>query len=409
MARKQLGSAPSSAADVVTKGYLNSAIANLGGGDSVVSMAAKRRAAGIFIVTDDFGARGDGTGDDQPAFMAAINAAVENNGGLILVPPGDYHLGAPIAPNNMDTASGAAENVKLTGVTYRGLNGLEQGGARLVSQGDWEVIGGWWNACEISHLCMDVYGHDAPAIRADISKSLIAHNELIGWIGYGMKLCTDEWKDDGNPCYLNKIEYNHVQQSGGIGIFGSYLMWDSYIRFNNIGSTEANIITEGGPHKIHYNWLDGETGPKHNIHMANVGHTTEIIGNYMENCHRESILIERPSWETGDRRLSFKILNNQILNGGHDTTGAFSAVRIVGNAGSDTGKLIGLIFNNNQFFDDESGHWRHALELQNIRSATISGNDWSNNAYTQPEALRIVNCTDVQVLGNAGGSTIKTT
>ena len=365
--------------------------------------------SGIWFVTD-FGAVGDGVHDDQPAFMAAIEAAVENGGGTIWVPPGDYALDAPIAPLNMDTIwDGAATNVKLAGIGYRGLSGLEPGGARLQAKGDYPVIGGWWYSCHITNFCMDVEGNNSPAIKADISKSIISHNELIGWVGYGMQLCTDEWKNDGNPTYLNKIEYNHIQQSNGIGLYASYLMWDSYIRYNNIGSTDTNIMCEGGPHKIHYNWLDGETGPNHNIWMANVGHTTEIVGNYMENCQREAVLIERPSWETGDRRLSFKFVGNQILNGGHNSELEFPAVRIIGNADGDTGKLVGLIFNDNQFFDDEDGHWAHAVEMQNIKSATIVGNEWSNNAYTSSYAMRILNCEDVQVYGNAGGSTIKTT
>lgn len=372
--------------------------------------AARRRRAGFFLVTDDFGAVGNGVHDDQPAFMAAVTAVVENGGGTIVVPPGDYALGEPIAPLGMGTAAdGAAENVRLAGVGYRGLNGLEAGGARLQSKGDYEIIGGWWNACEITNFCMDVEGNDSPAIRADFSKCIISHNELIGWVGYGMLLCTDAWKANGNPTYLNKIEYNHIQQQGGVGLYASYLMWDSYIRYNNIGSTEANIMTEGGPHKIHYNWLDGETGPKHNIHMANVGHTTEIIGNYMENCQEESLLIQRPHWETGDRRLTFKILNNQILNGGHNAVDSFSACRIEGNAPGDDGKLIGLLFSGNQMFDDEDGHWMHALELQNIESVAVIGNDWSNNAYTEYEAMRVVNCSDVEIMGNVGGSAVKVT
>lgn len=367
-----------------------------------------RKDAGTFVVTEDFGAKADGVTDDQPAIMAAIEAAVANGGGTVLIPPGDYALGAPIAPIGMDTITGAAEAIKLVGGGHRGLMGLEPGGARLLSTGDFEVIGGWWVSCEISNLCLDVQGNNAPAIKADISKTTVSHNELIGWVGYGMQLCTDAWKADGQPTYLNKIENNHIQQQGGIGIYASYLMWDSYIRFNNIGSTDANIMCEGGPHKIHYNWLDGGTGPKHNIHMANAGHTTEIIGNYMENCQRESILIERASWETGDRRLSFKINGNQILNGGHEVGTTYSAVRIVGNHSPDTGKLIGLTFNNNQFFDDEGGHWGHALEMHNIESASVIGNDWSNNGYTFTEPMRFVNCTDVEAMGNVGGSAIKT-
>lgn len=368
-----------------------------------------RKDAGTFVVTEDFGAKADGVTDDQPAIMAAIEAAVANGGGTVLIPPGDYALGAPIAPIGMDTITGAAEAIKLVGGGHRGLMGLEPGGARLLSTGDFEVIGGWWVSCEISNLCLDVQGNNAPAIKADISKTTVSHNELIGWVGHGMQLCTDAWKADGQPTYLNKIENNHIQQQGGIGIYASYLMWDSYIRFNNIGSTDANIMCEGGPHKIHYNWLDGGTGPKHNIHMANAGHTTEIIGNYMENCQRESILIERASLETGDRRLSFKINGNQILNGGHEVGTTYSAVKIVGNHSPDTGKLIGLTFNNNQFFDDEGGHWGHALEMHNIESASVIGNDWSNNGYTFTEPMRFVNCTDVEAMGNVGGSAIKTT
>lgn len=376
---------------------------------AIRGMSAKqRRKNGFIIITEDFGARGDGLGDDQPAFMRAITAAVEEGGGTIIVPPGDYAIGAPIAPVNMGTAAdGAAETVMITGSVYRGLNGMEPGGARLQAKGAHSIIGGWWNACEISNLCLDMEGHFAPAIDADFSKCLIQHNELINWVGYGMQLCTDKWKQTGKPTYLNKIENNHIHQAGGIGLFASYLMWDSYIYRNNIGSTDGNIMTEGGPHKIHYNWLDGELGPQHNIHMANAGHTTEIIGNYMENCHKESILIQRPHWETGDRRLSFKITGNQIINGGHNSSEDFPAVRVVGNSPNNpNGKLSGLMFNDNQFFDDLQGHWKHAIDLQNIKHASIVGNDWSNNAYTSPHPIKLKGCEDVQVVGNVGGSSI---
>lgn len=373
-----------------------------------LSLPAKdRRAMGVFVVTTDFGARGDGLGDDQPAIMQALTAAHEVGGGTVFVPPGDYALGESIAPMGMESAAdGAIQGIQLIGGGHRGLLGLEKGGARLQAKGAYSVIGGWWNGCEITNFCMDVEGHFAPAIDADISKTTISNNELIGWVGYGMQLCTDKWKQNGNPTYLNKIESNHIQQQDGTGLYGSYLMWDSYIRFNNIGSTEANIITEGGPHKIHYNWLDGEIGPKHNIFMDNVGHTTEIIGNYLENCHEESIRIERPAWESGDRRLSFRIQNNQILNGGHNTTKDFPAVRIWGNEPPDDGMLEGLIFSGNQFFDDENGHWTHALEMRNIRSAVVMGNDWSNKAYTGDYAMKIIDCEDVEILGNVGGNAL---
>jgi hypothetical protein len=42
----------------------------------------------------DFGARGDGTGDDAPAIQAAVNA-----GGTVFIPPGNYNIGSSITCN----------------------------------------------------------------------------------------------------------------------------------------------------------------------------------------------------------------------------------------------------------------------------------------------------------------------
>jgi hypothetical protein len=42
----------------------------------------------------DFGAPGDGTGDDAPAIQAAVNA-----GGTVFIPPGNYNIGSSITCN----------------------------------------------------------------------------------------------------------------------------------------------------------------------------------------------------------------------------------------------------------------------------------------------------------------------
>lgn len=44
----------------------------------------------------DFGARGDGSGDDAPAFNRAIAAAAERGGGIVFAPAGTYATRAPV-------------------------------------------------------------------------------------------------------------------------------------------------------------------------------------------------------------------------------------------------------------------------------------------------------------------------
>lgn len=265
----------------------------------------------------DFGAQANGMHDDLPAIHAALEAAspedspaVGNIGGSVIFAPGDYRVDGPVAPT-------FAQGVSFLGTAKRGLRGHHFGAARIRAAGAHAVIGGHWHASSIENLGIDNDIYGGPGITADIDKSRIAHCELTGWVGYGMQLCSDIWKQNGTPTYLNEIVWNHIDRSDGIGLHGNYLMWDSKILYNNIGSSFCNIMLLGGPHKVLYNWLDGDPGPDYNIYCENVGHTTQIIGNYLENCNKSAIYLGRPDWEAiGDRRLTFQIVNNQILNGG---------------------------------------------------------------------------------------------
>lgn len=61
----------------------------------------------------DFGAKGDGTTDDQPAIQAAINAAAAGGGGVVTLPVGTYKINTSIYMNGLS-------NVSLEGTTNFG-------------------------------------------------------------------------------------------------------------------------------------------------------------------------------------------------------------------------------------------------------------------------------------------------
>ncbi|MGH3707483.1 MAG: glycosyl hydrolase family 28-related protein [Pseudonocardiaceae bacterium] len=46
----------------------------------------------------DFGAAGDGAGDDTQSIQAAINAAIAANGGVVYFPPGTYPVAKDAGP-----------------------------------------------------------------------------------------------------------------------------------------------------------------------------------------------------------------------------------------------------------------------------------------------------------------------
>lgn len=121
MARKQLGSAPSSAADVVTKGYLASAIANLGGGGGAPVRPS------IFHI-DDFGA--DPTGE-TPSDEALVAARTElgSGPGFIEFGIGTYVINTAglSVENNMSLGLRQGvfgQNSCATTVIYKGLHAL---------------------------------------------------------------------------------------------------------------------------------------------------------------------------------------------------------------------------------------------------------------------------------------------
>src|SRR3954467_14771660 len=63
--------------------------------DILARIVAPTFPAHDFPVTD-FGARGDGTSDDRPAFAKAIEACAQAGGGRVVVPAGRFFCDGPI-------------------------------------------------------------------------------------------------------------------------------------------------------------------------------------------------------------------------------------------------------------------------------------------------------------------------
>src|SRR5215212_10105302 len=60
----------------------------------------------------DFGATGDGTTDDAPAFQKALDALAAAGGGTLFIPAGKYVIATPVSKN----FSGLASSITITGV-----------------------------------------------------------------------------------------------------------------------------------------------------------------------------------------------------------------------------------------------------------------------------------------------------
>lgn len=95
-------------------------------------MAQPSTASVEWFNVKDFGATGDGNGDDTKPVQAAIDAAVANKGGVVYFPPGTYLVAKRDAPGVLSTFSlskvsnlvflgdGPASTIKIKDGTYRG-------------------------------------------------------------------------------------------------------------------------------------------------------------------------------------------------------------------------------------------------------------------------------------------------
>src|ERR1051325_8527471 len=153
----------------------------------------------------DFGAVGDGTADDGPAFQAALDALAAAGGGTLFIPEGQYAIVTPVTKNFAGLA---------TSITIRGVESLTPVSPPS-STGEQLAAG--------LDLLTEVYPRTtrtANAINIQGLKNLVVKDiAFVGTIG--------EVTDAANTLFLvdiEKAQVKHGEFSGLASVFGGSIV-----------------------------------------------------------------------------------------------------------------------------------------------------------------------------------------
>lgn len=130
-------------------------------------------ATGVYDVRQ-LGAAGDGVADDAPAIQAALNAARDAGGGMVLIPPGTYKLATlPLriyrkthlkALPGAVLQRGVAGTMLLNGDAGQSLGAYSGHGDLVIEGGVWDCKGATFTA---SAMCMSI-GHAENVLIRDL-------------------------------------------------------------------------------------------------------------------------------------------------------------------------------------------------------------------------------------------------
>lgn len=335
------------------------------------------------IKDQPYGAAGDGTVDDTPAFQAALDDAYSAGGGTVLIPPGSYRFDSipRIRSNTKVSAYGAyifANNVphKLLANfdqnvdSFLGFNGYSH---ITIEGGIWDGRGHLAGQDKISNIMSFIHCHDITVRDVILRNTAWGHAlELSACYGALVENCRFEgFKDttvDGSRNFSEALELDLTKV--GSSTLGE---WDEIPCYNVtiIGCT-MDESDDAGP----FGCLIGA----HSIVSGKYYDGIRIIGNI---CER--------SLQHGIRAKGFRdpvIQGNQIRNVGGRGIWVYDGLNgvIVGNTVRDTGAGHGGIYVCNQ------------------NGMAISGNSVINaDGY----AIHLKDCVDNLVEGNhIWGSTL---
>ncbi|QAY16650.1 minor tail protein [Gordonia phage FelixAlejandro] len=330
-------------------------------------------------ITRDYGALNDGSGNATGAFAAALAELSQGGGGTLIVPPGVY---------SVDTVGlvDPVENVDIIS---------PYGSAFIRSRTDAPPLSGSWYRSSISGLIFDAYNLGGYGANVHMVESKIMDCTFMGWTGRGMSLNDGTYGDLG---LLNYILRNHIIQSSGIGIFQTYRFVDSWIDYNNVGSTDANISLEGGPLRVGFNHFNG--APLRNIDLRGNRRIT-IVGNIGEGAREEAVRYVMPPWLTEDSP-QVQLVANSFSNGGKAAAGVHPAIRIQGR-GEGMGTRGFLISANNFGCEDAGSGWSNIVHATDVEDLSIVGNQWEGAYMVSP--LSGTRVTNFISSGNSSGNT----
>lgn len=184
---------------------------------------------GIYDVTQ-LGAAGDGIADDAPAIQAALNAARDDGGGQVLIPPGEYRLATlPLriygnthlkAMPGARLVRAAAVTVLLNGDAAQNFGGYTGHGNLVIEGGTWDMQG---TVVTASNMCislghaqnitvrdltvLDLPGYHGIEVNA-VKTARILHCDFLGYI------------DPGGRDFSEAIQLDLAKGSAYFGGFG---------------------------------------------------------------------------------------------------------------------------------------------------------------------------------------------
>lgn len=350
--------------------------------DEVVEMLANigLGSSEFASITRDFGAVSDGSVEATGAFAAALQDLSSGGGGTLIVPPGLYLV------DSIGLAD-AVENVEI----------ISPYGSAIIrsTTGDVAPLIGSWYRSSISGLIFDAGGLGGYGANVHLVESKIMDCTFMGWTGRGMSLNDGTYGDLG---LLNYILRNHIVQSNGTGIFQTYRFVDSWIDYNNVGSTDANISLEGGPLRVGFNHFNG--APLRNIDLRGNKRVT-LIGNIGEGSREEAVRYIMPPWLTEDSP-QVQLVANTFSNGGKAAAGVHPAIRLQGRGeGMSTSGFI--ISANNFGCEDDGSGWSHIVQATDVTDLEIVANQWEGAYAISPlSGTRVTNFISA---GNSSGNT----
>ena len=361
----------------------------------------------------DFGAVPDGVTDSAPAINAAILAAHDAGGGVVMIPAGSYAVRSSIGRNTSYIRQVAVRGSGPRGVRWNyGDGALDPtgkpwvAGTYLRAAANVPVIGGMWENCEISSMALDADMRGSAAVNAHFSKTVFKENELVGWSGFGMLLNSGALTDDLG--FLNRIIDNNISDTGeenGVGLQLEYRCIDSWIERNNIEAYGPDIqINSGGPFRIINNHLNGNRSPVNNILINGGVRECLIHGNILEGSRQEAIKYTAPGWLSDPERTSIAVTSNIVRQaaqeGGKPIFGFYGAT---GNAGF---YALGLTIVGNVISTDYAP--THVLEISKFKDVSAMANYWRYGHSASLAPVRALNCTGVEVIGNHGDNAVIT-
>jgi hypothetical protein len=324
-----------------------------------------------------FGAVGDGTTDDTAAIQAAIAAASNAGGGTVFIPAGTYKTTTYIAPKPFVSITGIGrESVIQPSGSFKGA---------IYSTEDCCYI-------TLSNLAIDCVNLTGDGVHLFVGYSIMEHLFIYNCAniecGISINSPDDYSYSDG---FLNIIRFNNIGDPK-IGIKIHYLCTDSWIIYNNIGSTVYNLYTGGGPFRIIGNHLDGS--PQNNYYCEGGQHIL-FAENICENPNSHSIYMKHNSWDTYED--GWVISNNLIRSGSRWADSTYDFINLEGNS-STSGSHVTIT--GNSFMYSSGNKTRYTVYLKYFKSVTVTGNSIDSGSFTNVPVGLDTGTDKIKIIGN---------